>query len=58
LDRSFDQYRGGSGFTQQCPCIGDPYDDSQENNGVVLPDNVNMRLFAPIDCPNGRGGMT
>ncbi len=44
----------GIGFTQHCPCVGDPYDDSQENNGVVLPDNVNMRLFAPIDFPSGQ----
>jgi hypothetical protein len=44
----------GVGFTQHCPCVGDPYDDSQENNGVLLPDNVNMRLFAPIDFPNGQ----
>jgi hypothetical protein len=44
----------GIGFTQHCPCIGDPFDDKQENNGVVLPDNVSMRLFAPIDFPNGQ----
>jgi hypothetical protein len=44
----------GIGFTQHCPCVGDPYDDSQENNGVLLPDNVNMRLFAPIEFPNGQ----
>jgi hypothetical protein len=44
----------GIGFTQHCPCIGDPFDDKQENNGVVLPDNVSMRLFAPVDFPNGQ----
>lgn len=44
----------GASFTQRCPCPGDQFDDADENNGVLIPNNSQMRFIAPVDLPNGQ----